>query len=73
MLIEIRIRANCPRHRGYNPQRDGEDGIRGGCTTCRRIPELYQLGSALTENSRKLKHELDLERGLALFGRPVAA
>ena len=39
--IDERIRAKCQRHPRYNPERDGREGIRGACSTCHTLFDLY--------------------------------
>ncbi|MGA9069148.1 MAG: hypothetical protein WB424_02765 [Terracidiphilus sp.] len=40
--IRERITAKCGKHPRYNPERDGRDGIKGGCTTCWQLYDLDQ-------------------------------
>lgn len=35
------IRLKCPKHRRWNAAKDGEAGIKGGCTHCLEIFKLY--------------------------------
>lgn len=39
--IDERIRAKCQRHPRYNPERDGREAIRGACSTCFNLYDLY--------------------------------
>ena len=40
--IRERIKAKCGKHPRYNPERDGREGIRGGCSTCWQLYDLDQ-------------------------------
>jgi hypothetical protein len=40
--IRERVHAKCGLHPRYNPERDGRDGIKGGCTTCWQLYDLAQ-------------------------------
>lgn len=37
MAIEIR----CPKHKRYNPARDGQGAIKGGCAWCVALWKVY--------------------------------
>lgn len=39
--VNLKKTLTCPRHRGYNPSKDGRAGIKGACTYCERILEIY--------------------------------
>ncbi len=41
LKIAERVKAKCKRHPRYNPQRDGRDGIKGGCSTCFTLFDLH--------------------------------
>lgn len=32
--IKINWKARCPKHPKYNPEKDGEAGLKGGCDKC---------------------------------------
>jgi hypothetical protein len=40
--INERIKAKCAKHPRYNPEREGRGGVKGGCTTCWQLYDLYQ-------------------------------
>ena len=44
-----RFKGRCSRHKRYNPAIDGVGGIRGGCTRCTLLLEIW-------ETSLKLNH-----------------
>lgn len=39
--VNLKKTLTCPRHRGYNPEKDGRSGIKGGCIFCERLFELH--------------------------------
>ena len=47
LKIAERVKAKCERHPRYNPQRDGRGGIKGGCSTCFTLLDLYYARLAL--------------------------
>jgi hypothetical protein len=57
LKVAERIKAKCERHPRYNPERDGRNGIKGGCSTCYSLYDLHQarlmLDSAHREFLRK--------------------
>jgi hypothetical protein len=57
LKVAERIKAKCERHPRYNPERDGRNGIKGGCSTCYSLYDLQQarlmLDSAHREFLRK--------------------
>lgn len=38
----LRIALTCPNHKRYNPEKDGEAGIRGACKFCSALYQLYR-------------------------------
>ena len=40
--IRERVTAKCSRHPRYNPEREGRNGIKGGCSTCYGLHDLHQ-------------------------------
>lgn len=45
--IRQRVKAKCSHHPRYNPERDGRDGIKGGCSTCWQLFDLFQARTRL--------------------------
>lgn len=43
--VKIEARAKCRKHPNYDPAKDGEAGIKGGCGTCMEL--LAYLGAVL--------------------------
>jgi hypothetical protein len=42
LKLTERVKAKCSRHPRYNPDKDGRAGIRGGCSCCFSLYDLYQ-------------------------------
>lgn len=73
----IRWKGRCHKHPGYVPEIDGLGGIRGGCTRCHLLLEIYTHHAALTrlmrefgaraDNRRRSPAELDAERQMSLL------
>jgi len=57
LKVNENVAAKCPKHLRYNPEIDGQGGIRGACSTCFDIYELHQarlkLEAAAREFSRR--------------------
>jgi hypothetical protein len=45
--IRERVHAKCERLPRYNPERDGREGIKGGCSTCWQLFDLDQARTRL--------------------------
>jgi hypothetical protein len=45
--IFVRQKLSCPRHPRYNPDRDGEAAIKGGCEICRDLLQICKECAAL--------------------------
>jgi hypothetical protein len=43
-MLKIRFRydASCKKHPRFNPEKDGEGGIKAGCSDCHRLLEIYR-------------------------------
>ena len=52
----LRIKIACPNHRRYNPERDGEAAIRGGCRICREMFGLYMTALRLQRGVYEAEH-----------------
>jgi hypothetical protein len=66
MCLNLKISLTCPRHRGYNPAKDGRSGIKAGCTYCERILEIYDKVASIEtvvngarETFKSVKADLD--------------
>ena len=53
LKITERVKGKCRRHPRYNPQKDGRAGIRGGCSCCFSLYDLYQARAALDAAQRE--------------------
>jgi hypothetical protein len=42
LKISERVKGKCSRHPRYNPEKDGRAGIRGACSCCFSLYDLYQ-------------------------------
>ncbi len=64
--MKIRSRkfeGRCARHKRYNPPVDGQGGIKGGCTRCDLLFEIWEASLKLNQLIRKFdpSHD-DLKR-----------
>jgi len=53
LKITERVKGKCSRHPRYNPEKDGRAGIRGGCSCCFSLYDLYQARMALDAAQRE--------------------
>ncbi len=53
LKITERVKGKCSRHPRYNPEKDGRAGIRGGCSCCFSLYDLYQARIALDAAQRE--------------------
>lgn len=53
LKISERVKGKCVRHPRYNPEKDGRAGIRGACTCCFSLYDLYQARVALDAAQRE--------------------
>jgi hypothetical protein len=54
--LKIRSRkfdGRCARHKGYNPAVDGRGGIKGACTRCTLLCEIWESSLKLNQLIRK--------------------
>lgn len=55
--VKERVTAKCARHPRFNPEKEGRNGIKGGCSTCWQLFDLHQarlrLDAAIHEFERK--------------------
>ena len=47
LSVRERVSAKCERHPGYNPEKHGRGGIKGGCSTCFNLYDLHMARVAL--------------------------
>jgi hypothetical protein len=47
LTVKERVKAKCPRHPRYNPERDGRGGIIGTCTACYSLYDLQEARNKL--------------------------
>jgi hypothetical protein len=53
LKIAERVKGKCSRHPRYNPEKDGRAGIRGACSACFSLYDLYQARVALDAAQRE--------------------
>jgi hypothetical protein len=53
LKITERVKGKCNRHPRYNPKKDGRAGIRGACSCCFSLYDLYQARIALDAAQRE--------------------
>ena len=53
LKVSERVKAKCDRHPRYNPEREGRGGIKGGCSTCFSLFDLYQARLSLDAAHRE--------------------
>jgi hypothetical protein len=53
LKLTERVKAKCSRHPRYNPEKDGRAGIRGACSCCFSLYDLYQARVALDAAQRE--------------------
>jgi hypothetical protein len=53
LKITERVKGKCSRHPRYNPEKDGRAGIRGACSCCFSLYDLYQARMALDAAQRE--------------------
>jgi hypothetical protein len=53
LKITERVKGKCERHPRYNPEKDGRAGIRGACSCCFSLYDLYLARTALDAAQRE--------------------
>ena len=53
LKISERVKGKCSCHPRYNPEKDGRAGIRGACSSCFSLYDLYQARTALDAAQRE--------------------
>jgi hypothetical protein len=53
LKITERVKGKCSRHPRYNPEKDGRAGIRGGCSCCFSLYDLYHARVTLDAAKRE--------------------
>lgn len=57
----LTVKYVCNEHKRYDPARDGQGGIRGGCTRCKELFELYITMINVTKEQIKRRSEIKNE------------
>jgi hypothetical protein len=48
----IKVKSRCQKHPRYNPEKEGEASIRGGCWQCRNVFEVFKLAQELKRKQK---------------------
>lgn len=54
---KIVIKMRCEKHRGYDPQREGESGIRGACIKCLDLLRIAGMMANLRERIAEVEED----------------
>jgi hypothetical protein len=57
--VKERVKAKCPRHPRYNPEKQGRGGIIGGCSTCNDLLDLLDARKKLDAAAREFSRRVD--------------
>ena len=49
----VKWKGRCSKHQGYDPEQDGEGGIRAGCGRCRLLLDIFQHHTRLVRAMRE--------------------
>jgi hypothetical protein len=60
--MSLRWKGKCLRHARYNPEKEGQSGIRGGCRRCQLLFDLYSLACATTARMDELDRATSADR-----------
>ena len=55
LTVRERVQGKCSRHPRYNPEKDGGGGIKGGCSGCFTLFDLYQSSLALEAAAQRFQ------------------
>jgi hypothetical protein len=55
LKVRESVKAKCPRHPRYSPQRGGYAAIIGGCSTCKDIYSLFEARTKLDPAVREFQ------------------
>ena len=58
----VKWKGRCSKHQAYDPEQDGEGGIRGGCGRCRLLLDIYLHHTRLTRAMREFGSTEDRQR-----------
>lgn len=49
----LNIKLKCPNHPRFDPEYDGQNGIRGGCVLCTELFTIFQAAMKFFENAKR--------------------
>jgi hypothetical protein len=55
--VKIKFTFTCKKHPKYNPAKEGESGIKGGCLDCVRMNELYTQACKLEKRAAEFTED----------------
>lgn len=58
LKITLKYTITCPTHPKYNPEKDGQAGIKAGCLGCWAVSDAYYSFLRLKENLEKAERQL---------------
>jgi hypothetical protein len=62
LKIRARWQGKCPKHPRYNPDKDGEVGIKGGCATCTVLLDVFHSWKKMEAFTRSFDSVVDAHR-----------
>jgi hypothetical protein len=62
-MLKLRIKydAHCQKHPRYNPAIEGESGIKGGCTYCTALLDVWNCATAFRKTADAFLHTPQVE------------
>ena len=58
----VKWKGRCGKHQSYNPEEDGEGGIRAGCARCHLLLEIFQHHARLVRAMREFGSSEERQR-----------
>ena len=52
LQLKRTFKGSCPKHRRYDPAREGLNAIKGGCAVCHALHEVHQAAAKLDHTAR---------------------
>ena len=57
LIVKLKLKAICAKHPRYNPERNGQAGIVGGCPVCSQIFSLYRAKLSVESAMRDFEYQ----------------